>query len=270
MIKQIVAIAAVSLMILIDCKTADSSKDSRINKGNTLTKKERQDGWKLLFDRKTLDGWKGLGRDDVQTELWTIVEGKIEKLDTGEVPSRADGQTIEGGNLMMIEFFWNYELYFKWKVLKAGNSGLKYYVSEEMSQKYAKYSALGFEYQMSDNLDPQYAGKLKISHFTGYLYDMIPPKDPILKPLGTYNSSRILVDGNRVEHWLNGKKVIEFDFGSERIDRLDQKSKCHKHPNFMDKRKGHIILQNHKDVAWFRNIKSAKLSQNNFCQFNLS
>lgn len=255
MIKQIVTIVVVSLMILTGCKTVDNSKNSRTNKVNTLTKEEQQHGWKLLFDGETLNGWRGLGRDHFQTELWTIVDGEIKKLDTGEVPSRGDGQPIEGGDLMTIESFWNYELYFEWKILKAGNTGLKYNVSEEMSQKYAKYSALGFEYQLLDDLDSLYAGKIKKSQFTGALYDMVPPKDPILKPVGTYNSSRILVDGNHVEHWLNGKKVVEYDFGSERIDRLYKKSKYEKYPNFMDKKKGHIILQNHKDVAWFRNIK---------------
>lgn len=255
MIKQIVTIVFVSLLILTGCKRADSSKNLSSTIINTLTKEEKQQGWKLLFDGKTLDGWRGLGRDHVQTELWTLVDGEIKKLDTGEVPSRADGQPIQGGDLMTIESFWNYELYFEWKVLKAGNSGIKYNVSEEISQKYAKYSALGFEYQLLDDLDSQYVGKLKESQFTGALYDMIPPKNPLLKPVGTYNSSRILVDGNHVEHWLNERKVIAYDFGSERIDSLYQKSKYHKYPNFIDKKKGHIILQNHKDEAWFRNIK---------------
>jgi hypothetical protein len=259
MIKKIVAIVSVLLMILTGCKSADSSKGSSINKVNRLTKEEKQDGWKLLFDGETLNDWRGLGRDYVQTELWTLVNGEIKKLDTGEVPSRPDGQPIEGGDLMTIESFWDYELYFEWKVLKAGNSGVKYNVSEEISQKYSKYSALGFEYQLLDDLDSQYVGKLKVSQFTGSLYDMIAPKDPILKPVGTYNSSSILVHGNHVEHWLNGKKVVEYDFGSERMDSLYQKSKYHKYPNFMDKKKSHIILQNHKDEAWFRNIKIRKI-----------
>ena len=137
---------------------------------------------------------------------------------------------------------------------EADYSSLQNLLSEDIKTSFL-VDIEGAEYQLLDDLDSQYVGKLKESQFTGALYDMIPPKNPLLKPVGTYNSSRILVDGNHVEHWLNERKVIAYDFGSERIDSLYQKSKYHKYPNFIDKKKGHIILQNHKDEAWFRNIK---------------
>ena len=217
---------------------------------------EKSKGWELLFNGKNFNGWRELGRDTVQTQLWTIVDGSIKKINTGEVPSHADGQPIEGGDLMTIKSYLNYELYFEWKVLKAGNTGLKYNVSEEMSQKFgSKYSAIGFEYQLLDDKDSVYARKLKESQYTAALYDMIAPKNPIIKPAGEFNSSRIIVDGNHVEHWLNGSKVVSYEFGSSRLDSLYLKSKYHKIPDFHKKRKGHIILQNHKDEAWFRNLK---------------
>lgn len=176
----------------------------------------------------------------------------------------SDGQPVEGGDLITIKLFENYELYFEWKISKAGNSGLKYNVSEEMSMSYdPKYSALGFEYQLLDDEDSTYAGNLKYSHFTGSLYDMIPAQDAKTKPVGEFNSSRIIIDGNHVEHWLNGKKVVEYDFDSNRLDSLYLISKYSDFPHFHEKRKAHIVLQNHKDDAWFRNIKIKEINDVN-------
>ncbi|MCG2461807.1 DUF1080 domain-containing protein [Flavobacteriaceae bacterium F89] len=222
---------------------------------NTLNDQEIREGWKLLFDGKTFNGWRNLGMDHVQTALWKIENGEIHKVNSGDVPSLPDGQPVEGGDLMTVETFDNYELYFEWKILKAGNTGLKYNVSEELSQKYSDHSALGFEYQLLDDKDTLYAGKLKPSQYTGSLYDLIPAKNTKLKPVGKYNASRIIIDGNHVQHWLNGEKVVEYNFGSKQLDSLYKISKYKEYPHFLEKRSGHIILQNHKDDAWFRNIK---------------
>lgn len=227
---------------------------------NTLSDQEKREGWKLLFDGKTFDGWRTLGMDTVQTALWKIENGEIHKVNSGNVPSLPDGQPVEGGDLMTIDTFDNYELYFEWKILKAGNTGLKYNVSEALSQKYSEHSALGFEYQLLDDKDTLYAGKLKPSQYTGSLYDMIPAKNTKLKPVGEFNTSRIIINGNHVEHWLNEDKVVEYDFGSKKLDSLYKISKFKDYPHFLDKRSGHIILQNHKDDAWFRNIKIREIA----------
>lgn len=227
---------------------------------NNLTALEQQQGWELLFDGVSFNGWRGLGRNGVQTELWKIEDGTIRKLNSGEVPSLPDGQPVEGGDLMTMDTFDNYELYFEWKILKAGNTGLKYNVSEEMSKKFGSpYSALGFEYQLLDDADTLYAGKLKPSQYTASLYDMIAAENVKVRPAGIFNSSRIVVNNNRVEHWLNGKMAVTYEFGSQHLDSLFQKSKFVDYPGFLDKRKGHIVLQNHKDDAWFRNIKIRKI-----------
>ena len=229
---------------------------------NTLTKAERAAGWRLLFDGKTLNGWRGLGRDHVPVGLWVIEEGLIKKVNTGNVQKLPDGRPVEGGDLMTIETFDNFDLTFEWKINKAGNSGLKYNVSEEMSQTYgSKYSALGFEYQILDDANAMYNGKLIPSQFTGSLYDILPPENVVLKPIGEFNSSRILVDGNHVEHWLNGKKVVEYEFGSKELEEGYKVSKFNKIPGFTDKRKAHLVLTNHNDESWFRNIKIRVLNK---------
>lgn len=258
------AIALIMGLLCIGCGNKGENKQEPLKAAeqlhNSLTVLEQEQGWELLFDGVSFKGWRGLGRNDVQTELWKIEDGTIRKLNSGEVPSLPDGQPVEGGDLMTVDTYDNYELYFEWKILKAGNTGLKYNVSEEMSQQYgSKYSALGFEYQLLDDNDTLYVGKLKPSQYTAGLYDMIAAENADVRPAGMFNSSRIVVNGKRVEHWLNGKKVVAYEFGSPHLDSLFQKSKFVDYPGFLEKRKGHIVLQNHKDDAWFRNIKIRKI-----------
>jgi len=106
-----------------------------------------------------------------------------------------------------------------------------------------------------------YKGKLKLSQFSGSLYDLLPATNIILKPIGEFNSSRILVEGNHVEHWLNGIEVLEYEFGSKVLDEAYKISKFNEIPDFQDKRKAHIVLQNHNDESWFRNIKIRELKK---------
>jgi hypothetical protein len=242
--------------MFIRWNTIKENKEPETSKNNTLTKAEIKEGWKLLFDGKTFNGWRGIDRDHVPNGLWAIEDGQIKKVNTGDVQKLSDGRPVEGGDLMTTGTFENFELSFEWKINKAGNSGLKYNVSEEMSQKYgSKFSALGFEYQLLDDGDEAYKGKLKPSQFSGSLYDLLPAKNTVLKPIGEFNNSMILVNGNHVEHWLNGTKILEFEFGSKELDKAYKVSKFNKIPGFQDKRKAHIVLQNHNDESWFRNIK---------------
>lgn len=250
----------VSLMF-INWDTIKENKKPKTSKNNTLTKAEIKEGWKLLFDGKTLNGWRGIGRDHVPTGLWISQDGLIRKVNTLNVIKLPDGRPVESGDLMTSESFENFELSFEWKINKAGNSGIKYNVSEEMSLEYGStFSALGFEYQLLDDGDEAYKGNLNPSQFSGSLYDLLPAKNVVLKPIGEFNSSRILVDGNHVEHWLNGIKVLEFEFGSKDLDEAYKVSKFKIIPGFHDKRKGHIVLQNHQDESWFRNIKIRELN----------
>ena len=122
------------LSVFVSCDTNQEGSTGQRKVENALTKEEQENGWKLLFDGKTFDGWRGLGRENVPAEHWKIEEGTIRKLNSGLVPSLPDGQPVEGGDLMTIKTYNNYELYFEWKILKAGNTGLKYNVSEAFSK----------------------------------------------------------------------------------------------------------------------------------------
>ncbi|HJQ10033.1 MAG TPA: DUF1080 domain-containing protein [Gemmatimonadaceae bacterium] len=211
--------------------------------------------WRPLFDGSTFSGWRGLGYDSVPTAHWKIEDGAIRKIPAGQVPRMADGQPAAGGDLMTTDTFRDFELTFDWKISRAGNSGVKYNVSEELSMGNApNHAALGFEYQVLDD-DLHEDNKIP-SHRAGALYDLIAPNtSKQLKPVGEWNSSRILFRGNHGEHWLNGTKVVEYDLGTPVMDSLLAASKYKSIPNFAQRRAGHIVLQDHGDEVFFRNIK---------------
>lgn len=227
---------------------------------NQLTAAERAAGWRLLFDGTSLAGWRGLGYDSVPTAHWRVVDGAIVKIPAAKVRRQADGQPAAGGDLMSIESFRDFELAFEWRVTPGGNSGVKYNVSEELSLAHAaNHAALGFEYQLLD--DVLHPDNKVATHHAGALYDIIAPNTAKrLRPVGEWNSARVLLRGNHGEHWLNGVKVVEFDLGTPRLDSLLDKSKYQPIPGFAERRPGHIILQDHGDEVYFRSIKIRELN----------
>ncbi len=226
---------------------------------NRLTAAERAAGWKLLFDGQTFDGWRGLGYPNVPTAHWTIENGAIKKIASGKVPVQADGQPKEGGDLMTEATFRDFELAWDWRITPGGNSGVKYNVSEELSTAMAPpHAAKGFEYQMLDD-DRHSDGKLP-THRAGALYDLIaPPADKPIKPVGEWNHSVIVFDGNHGEHWLNGRKIVEYELGSPAMNAALARSKYASIPWFAVRRAGHIVLQDHGDEVYFRDIKVREL-----------
>lgn len=253
-ISKIVMAGLVLTGLFCGCKT--TVKETH----NQLSKVEINEGWELLFDGKTFNGWRGLGRDTVEPNHWKVENGEIHKIDSRLVPLLPNGEKIVGGDLMTIDTFYNFELTFEWRIKEAGNSGIKYNVSEELTNAWgSEYSALGFEYQILDDGHEMYSD-LKPHQFTGALYEMYTPQNVQLKPVGEYNSSRILLNGNHCEHWLNGVKVVEYEFATAEFDSLFQLSKFVKYPGFEKKRKGHIVITNHTDESWYRNIKIRRIN----------
>ncbi len=239
-------------------KTADPGAQET---HNTLSASEKADGWILLFDGKSLAGWRGLGREGVPEGHWTIEDGAVKKIPSAEVPLQDDGQPLQGGDLLSVGTYTDFEFSFEWKISPGGNSGIKYNISEEMSTANPpKYAALGFEYQVLD--DDRHADALvSVTHQAGALYDLMAAEGTALKPVGEYNTARIIFRGHHGAHWLNGRKILEFDLDSEDMQARLQKSKYRNFAGFADKRKGHIVLQDHTDAVWFRNLKLRKLKE---------
>ena len=250
-----VACAAQSKPTRVTVPLSHSNGVSEESLVNVLSPSERRAGWRLLFDGSTFHGWRGLGYDSVPTAHWRIENGAIRKLADGDVPRLPDGQPAAGGDLMTVDTFRDFELSFDWKISRAGNSGVKYNVSEELSMaNAANHAALGFEYQVLD--DNLHEDNKVPSHRAGALYDLIAPNaTKRLMPVGEWNSSKIVFRGNHGEHWLNGTKIVDYDLGTPLLDSLLAASKYHSIPNFAQRRAGHIVLQDHVDEVYFRNIK---------------
>jgi hypothetical protein len=249
-------LSPIALAVVV-CVFAGSAAAQRPNQ---LTAAERAAGWRLLFDGTSLAGWRGLGYDSVPTVHWRVVDGAIAKTPSAKVRRQADGQPVAGGDLMSIESFRDFELAFEWRVTPGANSGVKYNVSEELSLAHAaNHAALGFEYQVLD--DALHPDNKIATHLAGALYDIIAPSSAKrLSSVGQWNSARIVLRGNHGEHWLNGVKVVEFDLGTPRLDSLLERSKYRPIPRFAERRRGHIVLQDHGDQVYFRDIKIRELN----------
>src|SRR5262245_21253283 len=215
---------------------------------NQLTRAEKAAGWRLLFDGKTFNGWRGFHTDKTP-EGWTIEDGCIKKI-----PAQGElGQA--GDDLITTDQFSNFELSLEWKLSKGGNNGIKYLVSESLPP--IGKSAISFEYQvLDDDNHPDAKAGIDGNRTAGSLYDLIPAgKAKKLNPVGEFNQTRIIVKGNHIEHWLNGVKVVEFERGGDELKRHIAESKFKNTKGFGEIAKGHILLQDHGVAVWYRNIK---------------
>jgi hypothetical protein len=209
---------------------------------NTLTPEEKAAGWKLLFNGKNLDGWRGYNLPGLPDAGWKVEDGLLKTI-----------PKVKGRELITREQFDDFELSWDWRVEPGGNNGIKYFVTE------ARPKAPGPEYQMIDD-EKHPDGQRGGTHQTAAFYDVLAPAaDKPVKPGGEWNTSRIVTRGNHVEHWLNGRKVLEFELGSDAVKAGLAKSKFKSFPDFGTKSKGHIMLTYHQDECWFRNLKLREL-----------
>ncbi len=211
-------------------------------KANTLTKRQIRQGWKLLFDGKTLNGFKGATNDKVLNTCWKVVDGQIVCTERDTRPDKLGGSIVTKDQYSSFDFRLDYKLDPDFKGEHV-NSGVKYFA-------YPK-TELGLEYQIFDaDADAKGAGALAA------LYDIMPVKaKPNAKPRGQWNTVRIVARGNHAEHWINGKKVLEFERGSEQFRAAVAKSKFKNRDKFGEAKEGYILLQDHGGGTAFRNIR---------------
>ena len=212
---------------------------------NGLTQQEKTDGWQLLFDGKTLNGWRtfknGAGN-------WKVENGILcsYSADSGDA------------DLITNDVYKNFELDIDWRISPEGNSGILYLVSEDYDQSFLS----GPEYQLID--DDGFPEKIEDWQKTGANYAMNPPAVKAANKPGEWNTTRIIIKNGNVEHWLNGKKVVEYTLGSEEWKQKKQAGKWKDASGYAASDKGHIALQSsHSQVKTsgicFRNIKIKKL-----------
>lgn len=244
---------------------------------NQLTAAEKAAGWRLLFDGKSYANWVDPATKTPPGDAFTIENGCIKAV--------AHPKIVE--ELFSKDLFRDFELEWDWKISSAGNSGVKYRIQDHLflaNQRTPKFEDLvnlsfeprvprrasgqdyvvGFEYQMVDNernSDATRGGKL---HQAGALYDVAAPSKDATKPAGEFNHSRLVVRGDRVEHWMNGEKVVDASLKSPEVavamaKRWGEGSNIYKLLVDQPKRRCPISLQNHNDDAWFKNIKVKEL-----------
>lgn len=209
---------------------------------NTLTEAEQAAGWRLLFDGKTTEGWRGFKKTEFPKEGWVVQDGALTCLG-------------RGGDIITVDQFDNFELSIEWKVAKNGNSGIFYHVQED---NYDYVWRTAPEYQILDNEGHKDGGDPRTS--AGANYALHAPQRDLTRPVGTFNQARIIVQADHVEHWLNGEKLLEYELGSEDWKQKVAASKFKDMPDYGKFRKGHIALQDHGDVVAYRNIKIRPLA----------
>ena len=219
---------------------------------NALTPREVKEGWKLLWDGKTTTGWRGAKITTFPKEGWVIKDGALSTLETG------GGESSAAGDIVTIQKYKNFELIVDFKYSPNANSGIKYLVDTELNK--GAGSAIGCEYQILDDKNHPDAKEGNSGNRTlAGLYDLIAPMPKRDNGPGQWNRAIIVVNGNHVEHWLNGLKTVEYERGNDAWKALVAKSKYKIWPDFGEAGEGHILLQEHGNAVSFKNIKILEL-----------
>ncbi len=216
---------------------------------NTLSAKEKKEGWKLLFDGTTTSGWRKFKSDKIGA-AWKVKDGAL-YLDA---TNKKDWQTGDGGDIVTEGVYENYELSIEWKIQACGNSGIIFNV-QEGNYDYVWHT--GPEFQVLDNACHPDAKIIK--HRAGDLYDLISCKVETVKPAGEWNEARILANKGNYSFWLNGTEVTSVNMNSPEWKALIAGSKFKNMADFGKFTKGRISLQDHGDQVWYRNIKIKEL-----------
>jgi hypothetical protein len=220
------------IITVISCKTGDK----RIN---TLSKKEIFNGWELLFDGHSMEKWKMFNGGDVAG--WKIVNGELQNSGIG---------SYYGGDIITKKQYTNFELYIEWKVAPQSHSGIFYHVEEGVTNA---ISETGPEYQLIDDLG--LTESLDDKQKSGAVFGMFSPVSFVVKPANKWNETRLIVKDQHVEHWLNRKKVLEYELWGNEWITAKQNSEWAEAPYFGEAKSGHIGLQDHGGLTVFRNIK---------------
>jgi len=233
----------------LDKYSTETTAPERSYMVNKLSEAEIADGWKLLFDGKTNQGWRKAYVEKFPEKGWKIENGMISVLPSGGAESQ------NGGDIVTIDEYSNFDLRLQAKYTTGANSGVKYFVTE--AEEGNTMSAIGLEFQILDDFVHPDAklGNHEGSRTLGSLYDLIKAENKRRTKIGEWNNIRILSNNNHVEHWLNGFKVLEYERGSELFKKIVSESKYKDWPAFGEAESGHILLQDHGDEVSFQSIK---------------
>jgi hypothetical protein len=206
-------------------------------------------GWITLFDGHSTASFRGYNMKTFPGEAWKIEDNAL-ATQTG----------VPNIDLVTKEAFKNFELEFNWKVSEGGNSGVFFHMKESLAHESGNGNSPNwldnYEFQLLDDIGFNDTAAIRSA---GSLYDLIKPRNKQLKPVGEYNSARLIVKGSHVEHWLNGKKVVEYNVGSPELNALIKASKFRSNPKYGQSPDGLIMLQHHGQKVWFKQIRVRRL-----------
>jgi len=239
--------------------TAESRPSDSNGMHNILTRAEEDAGWRLLFDGQSFDGWKIYGSKDDVTQYWEIEDGALKFIRevsfAGLIWNHMNPFTPAAVDLMTKERFGNFELSIDWRISPGGNSGIFYLVPDE-------HSSLpwdrGLEMQVLDDLGHS-DGEIE-RHRAGDLYDLQSLARDAARPVGEWNTARVRVEGDHIEHWLNDRALVDISRGSPEWNDALAASKFADTEDYGAAERGHITLQDHGDIVWYRNIKIRELT----------
>lgn len=217
---------------------------------NELTGQEKEEGWQLLFDGKTKNGWH-VYNNKSDGSAWTVADGTLH-LDP---KTKKDWQTVGGGDIVSAEEYDNFDLKLEWKLDSAGNSGIILFIKEDPKFEHTWHT--GPEMQVLDNA--AHPDSKIIKHRAGDLYDLITSSPEMVKPAGEWNQVEIISKDAKLEFFLNGTKVVSTTMWDDNWKKMIAGSKFKDMPAFGTIKKGRIGLQDHGDPVWYRNIKIRKL-----------
>ena len=219
---------------------------------NTLSPTEKKNGWSLLWDGSTTEGWRGAKLEGFPESGWAIEDG-ILKVNKGD-----GGESTNGGDIITRRKYRNFILSVDFRITEGANSGIKYFVNPDLNK--GAGSAIGCEFQiLDDEKHPDAKLGVKGNRQVGSLYDLIPaPQDKPFRK-NDWNTAVIVVEGDKVTHILNGVKLLEYTRNNEMWNALVAYSKYRDWPDFGNAEEGHILLQDHGDEVWFRNVKIKEL-----------
>ena len=205
--------------------------------------------WTYLFDGKSVEHLRGYMMDSFPASAWKVEDGAL-VAQTG----------VPNIDFLTRDTYKNFELSLDWAVSPGGNSGVFYYVVEKSAHQSHNGNSPNwldnFEMQILDDIGFNDTAAIRTA---GSLYDLIMPQNKVLKPVGQYNTAKLIVNHGHVEHWLNGVKIVEYDLGSAKIKELISKSKYRNNPNFAQNTDGHIMFQHHGQKVWLKDIKIRSL-----------
>tara|TARA_B100000678_G_C18205434_1_gene501178 strand:+ start:1171 stop:2016 length:846 start_codon:yes stop_codon:yes gene_type:complete len=234
---------------------ANTEKTVAATSPNQLSEKEKEEGWRLLFDGKSTDGWRGYLKDSFPEKGWIIEDGAL------KVQGAGTGEAGNGGDIIFDEEFKDFELSLEWKISEGGNSGI-FYLAEEIEGEPIFTSAPEMQILDNDRHPDAKLGK-DGNRQAGSLYDLIPARPQNAKPVGEWNKVSVLVYRGTVVHTQNGENVVEYHLWTDEWKEMIKDSKFKDWKSFLnaggDDKKGYIGLQDHGDDVWFRNIKIKEL-----------